>query len=647
MITYDSKKCVGCNSCIRLCPVHDANRHEIKSDGTIGIDIDDKRCIKCGACIKACSHNARNFSDDTERFLNDMSKGKEIVVIVAPAIKIAFDGYWRHVLNWLKSKGIKKIYDVSLGADICTWAHLEYVKLNPEKKLISQPCAAIVNYVQKHASQLLPHLSPIQSPMLCTSIYIRKVLGDNTAIAALSPCIAKKDEFVQTNLVDYNVTFSKLREYFEHNNIDLSKVHVGETNFSTFEFDVMQGMVGSIYPRPGGLKSNLKLHAPMLNVISSEGTDSIYSTLDKYGEERDEILPQVFDVLSCEHGCNGGPAVGQEYSVFRMEAIMYDVEKYVKNKNSKQTVAGKNKLFRKFSKELNLEDYIRKYNIEKHNDVMPSKKEINDILAGLGKHEKKDREYNCHACGYKSCTDMAVAIYKGINVPESCMQYGAYLAEQRAGQIAEMVDRFTVVAQELNNVTHELNQEVVSVKQDAETIDNIGETCINDMQDITSDINTLEELSVSIRNSMSLIDESVLSYGKMTSNVSAIAKQTNILSLNASVEAARAGEVGKGFSVVAQEIRRLASNSQASVSDADECNVKINQSIKVVGEIVDTIRSTVDTLIVAIDKMKGNVNESISSGKSINVYMYEVEKISGTISELVDRTKEIYEQDSM
>lgn len=100
-----------------------------------------------------------------------------MAVIAAPAIKIAFDGNLRHALQWIRNQGVKKIYDVGFGADICTWAHLRYLQMHPNAKVISQPCAAVVNYVLRHKPELIPHLSPIHSPMMCLAIYIRKVLG--------------------------------------------------------------------------------------------------------------------------------------------------------------------------------------------------------------------------------------------------------------------------------------------------------------------------------------------------------------------------------------------------------------------------------------------------------------------------------------
>jgi len=635
LITYLDEKCVGCNSCIRACPAGDANINKVREDGSIGIDVNHKMCIKCGECIKACSHDARDFTDDTEAFMRNINSST--AVIVAPAIKIAYDGYWRHVLQWLRERGVKHIYDVSFGADICTWAHLVYLRRNPGKKVISQPCAAIVNYVQRYAHQLIPYMSPVHSPMMCTAIYVKKKHG-NMKIAVLSPCIAKKDEYDQTGLADYNVTFKKLGEY-----LDKNKINIQRSGHSKFEFDVFQGMAGSFYPRPGGLKDNLKLHIPKLNVINAEGPPGIYRTLDNYAKENEQFLPAVFDVLSCGHGCNSGPGIGKHYSIFKMDYIMYGVENHVLKRKRRRTIAGKDNLFMKFSRTLKLNDFCRGYKTIPYDMAVPSNRQINDIFISMGKTTKAEREFNCHACGFDSCEDLAKAIFKGLSIPESCLEYTAYIAKKHSAKINELLHEFTSVADELRIVANDLNDDVSNVKKEAEAIDLTGRICSDDMSETTSKLSRLEKLSVDINQAMEKINENVKSYNVMTSSVNNIARQINILSINASVEAARAGEMGKGFAVVAEEVRSLAGNSQASVKEADSCNKQINESMESVASIIITIKTTVDELNSSVEKMKSGINDMLVDGKNINTCMVDVERVSNRISELVEKTNTLNE----
>ena len=75
-IYLDVDKCVGCNACVRACPVADANVAKTDEQGRLTIRIDESKCIKCGACIHACSHHARTYGDDIDEFLKDLKSGK-------------------------------------------------------------------------------------------------------------------------------------------------------------------------------------------------------------------------------------------------------------------------------------------------------------------------------------------------------------------------------------------------------------------------------------------------------------------------------------------------------------------------------------------------------------------------------------------
>ncbi len=98
MIRIEPDKCVGCNACVRACPVNEANMSQ-EINGKTVISVNEKNCIRCGACTKACSHGARYYDDDTKTFFDDLSKGRKITVLVAPAVKVAFEKNWAQVLS--------------------------------------------------------------------------------------------------------------------------------------------------------------------------------------------------------------------------------------------------------------------------------------------------------------------------------------------------------------------------------------------------------------------------------------------------------------------------------------------------------------------------------------------------------------------
>ncbi len=641
IIKVDKDKCVGCNACVRACPVGDANVAKFDEEGNLRILIDDEKCIKCGSCIKACSHGSRSFEDDIDRFMRDLKNGEEIAMIAAPAVKVAFDGNWRHALQWLRNEGVKKIFDVGFGADICTWAHIRYLEKHPGAKVISQPCAAVVNYVLRHKHELLPRLSPVHSPMLCLVTYMRKVVGYQGKIAALSPCIAKIDEFRDTGLVDYNVTMEHLRDYFKENKVDLPKVRI----FSEFEFDDYQGLEGAVYPRPGGLMSNLLLHNPELNVITSEGPQKLYKELDEYLEQDERCLPEVFDVLNCETGCNGGPAVGVDYQRFAMNDIMHDVEMYAHKRRKEEAIKTRkgylDKQFTDFDKKLNLEDYLRTYKPREIKKLTVSEQEVNRAFEELDKHSYMERHFDCHACGYSSCREMAVALAKGINAKENCHQYMINSIKKERQKITSVNTDVLSMNKELMDIFGELTQNIGTVKEQARLIFESGQKSSEEMTAVAEHMSELNELNQNIVKSMQDINAKVEGYNLMTQDVESIAGKINLLSLNAAIEAARAGDAGRGFSVVATNIRDLSEKSKEAVGSAKENDEGIHREIENINSIINNFNDEIKDFVASVDMAVQNLKASSENSNEIQNSMKEVTQIAEKVQEVIDKTNHI------
>lgn len=638
-ICLNVDKCVGCNACVRVCPVIDANVARTDETGRLIIHVDEKKCIKCGACIQACSHHARTFEDDIDLFMRDLKSGQDMVLIAAPSIKIAFDGKWRHVLQWFHNQGIKKIYDVSFGADICTWAHIRYLEQHPDAKVISQPCAAVVNYVLRHKPELIPHLSPIHSPMLCLGVYIRKVLGYQGRIAAISPCIAKADEFQETKVIDYNVTMEHLWNYFKEMKIDLPTVK----QFSEFEFDGHIGLEGAIYPRPGGLMKNLLLHDPDMSVITSEGTDSLYSNLNLYLEQDKKDLPRVFDVLSCKDGCNGGPATGVNYHCFATSSIMHDVEQYAKNVRKKTMTSkhGQDLQFMEFDKTLQVNDFIRQYRSQSVKAVDLTEVDIQRAFKLLGKDTEAQKHFDCHACGFRTCRDMAIAVAKGVNEKENCHQYVIQSIGRERLKVEQVNHRVHEMNDNLNTVFEQLNSSISEIQDEADKICEAGLHTTEMMNVLTVHMNKLLELNEGIKGSAQHINSSIESYNVMTQSVEKIAGRINLLSLNATIEAARAGDAGRGFAVVASNIQQLSDSSKSSVSSAKENDEAIKNAIQEISDMLVSFNNTIAELLQSVDKAIKNVNETTDNGRTIQQSMDTVSSLADNVKEVIHETNSI------
>ena len=556
VIQNNPENCVGCNRCVRVCPVTDATvTREI--NGNITIEVDHDQCITCGACINACHHGARDYTDDTERFFADLKRGVPISMFAAPAAKTNFRD-WGRMFSWLRQLGVRGIYDVSLGADICTWAHIRYIQKNGPNPIISQPCPAIVNYILMHKNDLIKYLSPVHSPMLCTAVYMRKYEGVNAKIAALSPCTAKIHEFEATKLVEYNITFKSFSEYIRNHRVSFPKEASG--------FDNYDAGLGSLYPMPGGLKENVEHYiGKSLRVDKSEGQSMVYKALDAYSKKPRSQLPVLFDVLNCPEGCNLGTGCSHdEHDMFDMNTMMDNLRQdSIHSEANRQYL---DELFEKFDAELNIGDFIRVYTPTPARKNVVSADRLRDAWRSLGKSTEEDKIYNCGACGSDTCTQMAERVAKGIDIPMNCL---------------ELAHRET-------KKKHD-----ASVKFQQTNLEGFGR--------IIGDTAAIKDMTENVSASVVEVNEAIETNARMAKDIEKIAKHVNIIAINASIEAARAGEHGKAFAQVAEEIRKLALNSSASAQMTTEVSKKAS-------EVIATITGTIYNIKETVHKFYEDVN---------------------------------------
>ena len=349
------------------------------------------------------------------------------------------------------------VYDVSFGADICTWAYVRAIQKGIVENVITQPCAAIVKYIETYQPSILKSLSPIQSPILCTAIYIKRYLRLTNRIAVLSPCVAKKNEFTETMFVDFNVTFQKMMEYFNENDI---RILIDNNDDLAYNFDGEQGQMGAIYPKPGGLRDNLLLHDPDIDIVNSEGVHKVYPELDMYAKLTESNKPKVFDVLSCEFGCNVGAGASSQRSLFEIMQTMNNVEKEASGRRKIKGGffrASEDKILKRFDEELMLEDFVRKYR-QFEPSYEPTLEELEPVFHSIGKYTEADKNFNCHACGYSSCKAMATAIYRGINVPENCILHAKSVLRSQQSSIIKQNEKIDKLSADVEDIARSINE---------------------------------------------------------------------------------------------------------------------------------------------------------------------------------------------
>ncbi len=634
-LIYTNENCTGCNKCVRTCPVLTSNvATEIGK-----VTVSDTDCIACGACFDSCAHGARDFMDDTEQFFSDLNKGKKISVIIAPAFLANYPNEYKKVLGYLKSKGVNHFYSVSFGADITTWAYLKYITENNFLGGISQPCPAIVNYVEKYQPELIDRLVPIHSPMMCTAVYAKKYLHLSDDIAFLSPCIAKKFEISDKNThgyVKYNVTYSKMMEY------------IGDAYRSASEYnDELEYGLGAIYPMPGGLRENVEHFLGKDYVIRQvEGEREAYHYLKDYAKRIKEgkELPFMVDILNCQKGCIYGTATEPERNT---DDVLLTLSK-MRTLGSKDASVGKRKkksdspwvtegltpeerlanLMKSFSK-LNLNDFIRHYENKAIQIEKPSNSELDSIFATMNKNTLASREINCGCCGYETCTEMATAIHNGVNMKENCIHYIKDLAEQESVSIREMAEHEQQMQEQKDAILENVFEQFGSLHDTAVELNMANEASANETTELAGEVQGISMVCDELTESLKLIAEFVEVYKQGNIEISGIATKTNLLSLNASIEAARAGEQGRGFAVVAEEIRNL-SDSTRSLIDAN------NQEAQDIIPKIDRSMEIIRDLIAEIEQMTEKVATIAASSEEISAQTQCLQDMAENLKHIVE-----------
>ncbi|MBO6099832.1 MAG: diguanylate cyclase, partial [Spirochaetaceae bacterium] len=422
---YTNDNCIGCNHCISCCPIPGANIAEKKNNKN-HIRVNISKCILCGQCLSVCKHDARYYVDDTDAFFQDLNNGESLSVAIDPSFFINYPNIANGVLGYLRSIGVKKIYNVSFGADISTWAHIEYFLNDANQGGIIATCPTIVNFIEKYEPSIIPALIPIYSPIFCLAVYVRKYLKDSNKLVFLSPCISNFPEIEDEathNLISYNVTF----EHF------FKKLKGIDFNQYYSESDITNFNLGALYPFPGGMKENLEHFIGYEKTIISK-SPVLYSRSEvsslKSIAGHNCTKGVFFELLNCNNGCCSGPCIDKssfsiEKIIEQHQCIRFNILQNSKTKEYDRSLPRTTRLdiFRNNFKDLDLQDFHREFHSKFLKPFTVPKEILNEVFVRMHKPSEESRHIDCHACGYNSCHQMAEAVANGYNNIENCVQY--------------------------------------------------------------------------------------------------------------------------------------------------------------------------------------------------------------------------------
>jgi signal transduction histidine kinase/Fe-S-cluster-containing hydrogenase component 2 len=429
-------KCKRCYSCIRNCPVK-AIRVENEQAHVIA-----ERCIACGYCIKVCPQNAKQIKDGITQTLEFLSSGKQTIALIAPSFPAAFSVKPLQIVTGLLKLGFDKVYEVAFGADLVARDYENLQKQNRDL-VISSPCPAVVNYIEKYRPELVPYLAPIVSPMIALGRAIKEHIAADAKQVFIGPCVAKKHEKDDPNIgqvIDQVLTFEELETLFKHHDIELSCL--AETEPSGPLPDT-----GMIFPVSGGLLKTGQMQNDILenDIIVTEGEDRVLDILTQATEHH--IHARFLDLLFCK-GCINGPKMVNDYSMFARKEKIVDYLKQRRLKNDPQKIQNDQRY--RIST-------LRTFSAKSLSTPNPTQKDIENILRKTGKITPED-ELNCGACGYNTCRDKAKAVYQGLAEAEMCLPYIIDKLERIQAELLHSNEELTESLKKLSRTQDQLIQ---------------------------------------------------------------------------------------------------------------------------------------------------------------------------------------------
>ncbi|WP_432737467.1 methyl-accepting chemotaxis protein [Maridesulfovibrio sp. FT414] len=261
---------------------------------------------------------------------------------------------------------------------------------------------------------------------------------------------------------------------------------------------------------------------------------------------------------------------------------------------------------------------------------------VSNLKNTIRKVEVKEREAGESAkAARQACNEAELARQNAERARQEGMREASSVLKGISENIMNAADNLTVRVDQVNEFTiqqrdranetatamEEMNATVLEVAKNAglaaesaEYSKRKAETGSGKVNDLVGSINDVSELSEEMRVNLEELGRNAEGIGSIMNVINDIADQTNLLALNAAIEAARAGEAGRGFAVVADEVRKLAEKTMQATKEVEEVIHAIQKSSS---QNIRCMESTTK----AVDQSKGLAGEAGGSLKEIVTYV--------------------------
>lgn len=273
-------------------------------------------------------------------------------------------------------------------------------------------------------------------------------------------------------------------------------------------------------------------------------------------------------------------------------------------------------------------------------EIIPDKISVGDDFSV---YEVESLHYQDKFLGYivfESKEDNGI-IYTTLRDQISCSLYSALLLMERNNSrkllestMQTMTEKAALVSQKSEGISGNINQISKNMDSVASNIKDISQNIAT----VTSTVGNANQMITEADSAIETLVKSTAQIDNAVQMINDIAEKTNVLALNAAIEAAHAGDAGKGFSVVAKEVKALAAQTVSSTQKIQELVAKNTENTEQTKDIIKSTNKAIKTIASLSDNIKSSITEQVSSSTEISSQLQGAsmgtEQISSAIVEI-------------